>query len=93
MPSERASSSFRQKMTARGRGAGGGAEILNILIKAAGSGNQAGGRTEEMIALITSSRKPGKLSLFIRHRLPVTFYFPEIFSPLWSLAELVEIAP
>lgn len=90
---QRSRRGFRRDMAARGRGRGGEKEILSLLVQTSKAANLPGVEKDGIFISVTSSRKPGKLVLAIRPGLPVVFYFPEIFSPLWPLAELVEIAP
>ena len=76
-------SGFRAGMTARGRGTGGAGEIVALRRY-----RVAGG--EGFALAVTSSRRPGELRLDPARAMAVEPPVPEVFLPLWPLAEFYE---
>lgn len=73
-----AKTGLRARLAARGRGRGGPGEILHVVRGPAGD------------AVVTSTRRPGRLQLSPWRRIDVRYPLRESFVPLWPLAELLE---
>ncbi len=72
---------WRQRLAVRGRGGGGPGEIWTVRLPAAGGGTGA--------AVVTSSRRPGRLTVSAPRASEVRYPTPEIFLPVWPLADLL----
>ncbi len=78
--------SFRERLVTRGRGHGDAVEIVTLHRT-----SQAVGVDNLPAVVVTSSRRPGKLVVSETRAQKVEFPYPEVFTPLWPLSELLEL--
>jgi len=83
---QEASRAFRRALSLRGWGGGGDGDMLELAW-------QSEDEAEAPYLRIRSTRRPGEVEISTRTRHPVIYAMPEVFAPLWPMAELVTFRP